>query len=206
MTIAQIRQLSDKTLYVALQSALTSKGYKFFDKGNYNLNLIGIRSGARQAGKFDDLFCAVYRDMGLEVVKRYECTTDAGTYWMQNPMNKKGTSMLVPGQYDKAYKIGKHKGYSALVQSAPLNVWRDNNKDIILDTNVESEWGMFGVNIHRAAAEGKSTINSKWSAGCQVLSSSDDFKELMKIANRSVKIHGDSFTYTLIEENDVRLF
>ena len=40
-----------------------------------------------------------YRDMGLEVVKRYECTTDAGTYWMQNPMSRKGTAMLVPGQY-----------------------------------------------------------------------------------------------------------
>ena len=62
MTIAQIRQLSDKTLYVALQGALTSKGYRFFDKGNYNLNLIGIRSGARQSGKFDDLFCFPYRD------------------------------------------------------------------------------------------------------------------------------------------------
>lgn len=204
MTRREILNATDETLYDALKSALFKLGYSFFDNGDYNLNIIGIRSGARQAGLFDDVLCCAYREKGVKKVKRYEATTDAGTYWLQNPMNKKGTAMMVPGQYKKAYKIGKHTGYLALVQSKPIKVYRDNNRDIILDVDSATiEEGMFAVNIHRASAITKSKLNTNWSAGCQVVSSPDDFKELMGLARKSEALYGNDFTYTLIEENNI---
>jgi hypothetical protein len=202
MTKLYLLNTTDETLYDALKEALIKLGHSFFDNGDYNLNLIGIRSGARQAGLFDDILCCAYREKGVKKVKRYEATTDAGTYWYKNPMNAKGTAMMVPGQYKGAYKIGKHTGYLALVQSKPIKVYRDNNRDIILDVDSATiEEGMFAVNIHRASAITKSKLNTNWSAGCQVVSSPSDFKELMGLARKSESLYGNSFTYTLVEEN-----
>ena len=40
--------------------------------------------------------------------------------------------------------------------------------------------------------------------GCQVFKRVKDFDEFMKIVKKSKKIHGNSFTYTLIESNDIK--
>ena len=60
---------------------------------------------------------------------------------------------------------------------------------------------LFGINIHRATkyAGKKSTQVDKWSAGCQVIASNDDWKEFMSICRKSRDTWGNSFTYTLIE-------
>ena len=70
MTRREILSATDETLYDALKSALSKLGYSFFDNGDYNLNIIGIRSGARQAGLFDDVLCCAYREKGVKKVKR----------------------------------------------------------------------------------------------------------------------------------------
>ena len=46
-------------------------------------------------------------------------------------------------------------------------------------------------------------LNIKWSAGCQVIAANDDFTSFMKICNKSKDIWGNSFTYTLIESDDL---
>jgi hypothetical protein len=65
--------------------------------------------------------------------------------------------------------------------------------------------GIFGINIHRATAKtgGKSTRVDKWSAGCQVISSNDDFAVFMKICRKAREVWGNSFTYTLLESKDI---
>ena len=63
--------------------------------------------------------------------------------------------------------------------------------------------GMFGINIHHASYHGTSTQVNKWSAGCQVIASIDDFNTLMSLANKSKKQYGNSFTYTLLDEQDL---
>jgi hypothetical protein len=40
--------------------------------------------------------------------------------------------------------------------------------------------------------------------GCQVFKRVKDFDAFMKIVKKSAKIHGNSFTYTLIESNDIK--
>ena len=68
-----------------------------------------------------------------------------------------------------------------------------------------TDTGLFGINIHRATGRsgGKSTRVDKWSAGCQVIAANDDFGLFMEICHKSRAIWGNSFTYTLINSNDL---
>lgn len=185
------------------------KKYAFFTKGDYNLNIIGIRANTTIPNKFDDLICLVYKVEDNWICKAYPATTDPGLYYMQNPMSVKGTAILKEGQYRGAFKIGKHQGkYEALVQNKSLPVYRDGNKDNkhdFIESNVET--GMFGINIHRATGiEGAESVQvDKWSAGCQVIASYNNFKEFMNIVNKASKIYGSTFTYTLINEKDFNI-
>ncbi len=61
--------------------------------------------------------------------------------------------------------------------------------------------GMFGINIHKAGTV--SSFVENWSEGCQVFKRVKDFNEFMAIVNKAKDIHGNHFTYTLIESNDI---
>jgi hypothetical protein len=188
-----------------IKKVLAKKNYLFFENGNYNLNLIGIRTKGTTAGKYDDYMVAIYKDnLGKWVLNHWNITTDAGTHWLKNPMNRKGTALLVPNQYRGAWTIGLHQGkYKALRQFKPVKVYRDSNRDAILDFNTTTiDEGMFGINIHRSNPNRESLINDKWSAGCQVFGDPQDFSEFLVIIDESARRYGDKFTYTLITEED----
>ena len=177
-------------------------GYAWFSGGAYNLNLFGVRSPA-QGNVFNDCICAAYRDDSRAwVVQSWPATCDPGTYWLESPMRTDGTAILIPGQYRSSWKIGLHKGYEALVQCKPVQVWRDNNRDSTIDWGrSKAHKGMFAINIHKAGA--KSSRVDRWSAGCQVLSQAAHFADLMALVHKSAERYGDVFTYTLMEQSEV---
>lgn len=193
-----------------IKDAVTKKGYKWFESGNYNLNIVGVRNSETDnvvTNKFDDCLTLSYNVDGEEKFHCFGATTDPGTHWEQNILNKDGVAILVPGQYRSSHKIGLHAGkYEALRQDKPLKVYRDKNKDGIYDMLEENiHEGIYGINIHRATKwEGKkSTQIDKWSAGCQVIAANDDFRLFMEIAHNAENIWGNAFTYTLIESKDI---
>jgi len=201
--------ISTKCLKADFKKVLENKGYTFFDKGYYNLNIIGVRhEGKDVTNKFDDFLVVIYNTPTENNVKRiYACTTKPGKKAMNNPTNSKGTAILKEGQYRGAYKIGYHKGqYKALCQAKPLPVYRDNNKDNKYDLNpLTIDNGVFGINIHKAGnRDGGSTIVDGWSYGCTVFSKKIDFEQFMRLVERSAKLYGNSFTYTLINEKDLK--
>ena len=180
-----------------LKKALKNKGYEVFTNGH--LNVVGVRLNHTVTNKFDDVLIAFTDDGGVSM----DCTTDPGSYYMKHPMTAKGTAILAPGQYVDAYAIGKHKGqYDAIVQVAPVTVFRDNNGDGVYDYE-HPETGMFGINIHRANAVVRSKQVDKWSAGCTVVADPDDFRYLMSMVRRHTRNYGPRITYTLIEEGDI---
>lgn len=184
------------------------KRYAYFTKGAYNLNIIGIRHlGNVVTNKFDDALVVIWTDtQGHTYRKVFECTTQPGISYMGNTMgNVEGTAILVPGQYRGAYKIGLHKGkYKALVQAKPVKVYRDNDKDKEYDYNPTTiDEGYFGINIHKAGTD--SVIVNNWSAGCTVLAKEEDFKALMRLANKQIENGlGSTFTYTLVNQEDLK--
>lgn len=186
-----------------IKAVMAKKRYKIF-LGEHNLNLIGIRNaGARHSNDFNDLFCVLYEVDSELVLHCFDCTTDPGLYYRQNPINENGTAVLAPGRYPGLWRIGLHQGkYSALVQARPVGVYRDSDGNASVDAMGELDVGWHGINCHRATASGKSVRVDKWSAGCQVIAASKDFELLMELAARSAGLYGSQFTYTLLESSD----
>jgi hypothetical protein len=79
-------------------------------------------------------------------------------------------------------------------------VYRDANRDLVFD-ETKTDTGMFGINIHKAGQD--STWVENWSEGCQVFKRVKDFDEFLKICKTAAKIHGNKFTYTLLESKDI---
>ena len=193
-----------------IETAVKAKGYKWFENGNYNLNIVGVRNAEtlnEVTNKFDDHITLSYKVDGEWNYHCFDCTTDPGKHWVENIMRKEGVAILKENQYRGSHKIGLHQGkYEALRQQKPVQVYRDNDLDSnydLLEENIQE--GIFGINIHRATKwEGKkSTQIDKWSAGCQVIAANDDFRLFMEICNKAKDVWGNSFTYTLINSNDL---
>jgi hypothetical protein len=189
--------------------ALKRKGYKIFEQDSkpYNLNIIGIRSNNRKPNSFDDWIVAMWKYKGNWSFYLFEATTDPGLFWLQNPMNPKGTAIVKEGQYPGSHKLGKHNDqYKALQQCGNITVIRDYNRDGSLDYQSDrlDTGNDFCINIHRARLNGKSVLVDKWSAGCQVFADSFQFDQFIKMCDQAVVNWGNSFTYTLINELDLQ--
>lgn len=208
--------MAKKNFYTKCENAnfakiLAEKGYKFFTKGSYNLNIIGVRSdqSRKVTNLFDDALVVVYKTPSGKWQKQiYRITTEPGSYYMVNHMmNPKGTSILAPGQYRGCWGIGKHRGkYKALVQIKPVMVYRDNNRDMVYDLKPEKiDVGLFGINIHRSNEfEPRVYVNS-YSAGCQVFAEPEKFQAFMRLCElQREHFKSNSFTYTLLDESDLK--
>ena len=197
-----------------ITDVMTSKGYKYFTDDNnkgYDVNIIGVRNSetkGRVTNAFDDTITVSYKcEEGVWHYHEFNCTTDPGSHWVENILNEKGVAILKPNQYRGSHKLRLHQGkYLALGQKKDVTVYRDNNRDNNYDLNEsKTDTGVFGINIHRATsrAGGKSTRVDKWSAGCQVIADNDDWHEFLDICQAAREIHGNSFSYTLLESKDI---
>ena len=185
------------------------KGYAWFTKGNYNLNIVGIRSNNNNkvTNQYDDILIVDYNTGNGHKRVCYTITTEPGKYYMQNLGNPKGTAILVPGQYRGCWQIGLHRGkYKALCQKKEVKVYRDGNKNMTYDMTSESiNKGIFGINIHRSNEAWTRKTIDKYSAGCQVFNNHIEFNSFMRLCEEQRKLYGNSFTYTLINEDDMNV-
>ena len=193
-----------------IESTVKSKGYVYFEdvanKG-YDVNIIGVRNsstGNKVTNVFDDILTLSYKDdKGVWQYHEWMNTTEPGKKGVMEYHNVNGVARLVEGQYRGSHEIRKHQGkYDALCQKGILKVYRDANKNLIYDEDKFQEDDNFGVNIHHAGEN--STFVDGWSAGCSVFKKIKDFNEFMKICYKAKEIHGNTFTYTLIESNDIK--
>jgi hypothetical protein len=190
-----------------IEAVVKAKGYAWFEgTKDFDLNIVGIRNsstGTAVTNLFDDWMTVSYKENGEWKFFQWNCTTDPGTKAVMEFHAENGVARVVPGQYRGSHMIGLHQGkYEALKQQKPVKVYRDKNKDKNFDTNVIEE-GIFGINIHRSSATGTSTYVENWSEGCQVFANIEDFNKFMTICRKAKDIHGNSFTYTLIESSDI---
>ena len=189
-----------------LKHIAKTEGYQIYTEP-YKLNIWGFRSKNELPNTFDDELHVFFKTSKARFSKWmyfvFKCTTDPGTYWLNNPMTPKGTAMLAPNQYKDAYKIDLHRGkYYALCQKLKkVNVIRDYNRNALLDFyNGNLDRGMFGINIHRARQTGTTYTVDNFSAGCQVFQKASEFNFFMKLCEQHRKWHSNAFTYTLIDK------
>jgi hypothetical protein len=188
-----------------IEKAVKAKGYAWFEGAkDFDLNIVGVRNSAtgnKVTNAFDDVITVSFKENGNWAYKEWANTTDPGTKGVKEFHNAAGVARLVEGQYRGSHAIGLHQGkYEALRQVKPVKVYRDANRDMTYDETKIQE-GIFGINIHKAGVD--STFVENWSEGCQVFKRAADFEEFMTICRKAAKIHGASFTYTLIESKDI---
>lgn len=205
-----VKGLHAKLIAEQVKSVMDKKGYVFFENGIFNVNIVGIRSKEKKSNKFDDTILLIYKNKKQEwEVHSAVITTDPGEKYLVHPINKKGAAILVPNQYRGVYKLDTHArhnakfAHEALCQrGGKLKVWRDGNKDKMLDHDPETtEEGWYGINIHRSKL-GTAEYVGSYSAGCQVFKNGTDYRLFLDVVKRSASIHGNSFSYTLLEEKD----
>ena len=203
-------KLYDKCLVYDFEKLFKEKGYAYFKNGNYNLNIIGVRknNNNKVTNLYDDCLVLIYNTpTGKNVRQVYNITTEPGTYYMTiKPMNKKGTAILVPGQYRATWQLGLHKGkYKALCQRKPVKVYRDGNMNMTYELNPKKvDEGIFGINIHRSNEAWTRTTVDQYSAGCQVFNNPRDFAAFIRFCEKQRELYGNNFTYTLINEEDMK--
>ena len=190
-----------------IEKAVKGKGYAWFEgTKDYDLNIVGVRNSAtgnKVTNVFDDKITVSYKLNGEWQFHEWNATTDPGKKGVMEYHNAAGVARLVEGQYRGSHSIGLHQGkYKALKQAKPVKVYRDPNRDLTYDETKIAE-GIFGINIHRSSATGTSTYVENWSEGCQVFSTITDFDKFMALCEKASAIHGNSFTYTLIESSDL---
>ena len=188
-----------------IEKAVEAKGYKYFENGEFNVNVIGVRNSApgnKVTNVFDDWLTLSYKENGVWKFFIWNATTDPGKAPQLLGNNGTGTARVVPGQYPGSHMVRLHQGkYEALGQKGNISVYRDADKDLEYDTDKITTGSNYGINIHKAGKD--STWIDHWSHGCQVFKRVKDFDEFMKICKKAAKIHGNSFTYTLIESKDI---
>lgn len=190
-----------------IEAAVKSKKYSWFEAGDLNVNVVGVRNlavGRAVTNLFDDTLTLSYKENGVWKFHSWVITTDAGRKGVKNFSNPKGVARLIPNQYRGMHIIRLHQGkYEALGQNKPCSVWRDKNKDMTFDETV-IDTGLFGINIHRSSPTTQSEYVENWSEGCQVFKRVKDFNEFMAICRKARAIHGNSFTYTLLTSLDIK--
>lgn len=184
-----------------LRQVLFMRGHRLLMRP-FELNIVGVRSKNRVANSFDDTIHVFYLDGNANwQIHSFAATTDPGTHWLQQPLNASGTAILKPAQYLGAYQLGMHRGkYLALVQRKPVTVFRDSNRNNVLDMGAKQETGMFGINIHHACEHGTTKAVDAHSAGCQVFANADDFAKFIRLCENQKAKYGNSFTYTLLDD------
>ena len=193
-----------------IKNTVIKKGYKWFNDDvnkNYDVNIVGVRNNApsvadKVTNVFDDFLTISFKENSNWQFFCWNATTDPGKKGVQQFHNKKGVARLIPGQYRGVWSVDKHQGkYDALCQRlGNVTVWRDANKDLVFEEKT-TDTGMFGINIHKAGQD--STWVENWSEGCQVFKRVKDFDAFMSICKKAAKIHGNKFSYTLLESTDI---
>ena len=137
-----------------IKTAVVAKGYKWFEGGDYMLNIIGARNsstGQKVTNLFDDHITLSYTVDGEEKFHCWPATTDPGTKGVMKFGNKAGVARLVEGQYIDSHIMRLHAGkYEALGQNKPVKVYRDlmlkhshENTRIVVDLRSKGAIGHF---------------------------------------------------------------
>jgi hypothetical protein len=159
---------------------------------------------------FNDLrlVLRVNRAGNPQIVDAWEATTEPGRHFTINKENPLGAARIAFGQY-KAWSIGTHKfgkpsAHEALVQTAPIRVFRDLNQDFerIGDQVFD---GIFGINQHWGFDLKKSDIGQA-SAGCLVgrtKAGHRSFMALCKADPRRIANNSYRFVTTVLPADDL---
>ena len=155
-------------------------------------------ANANKPNEFNDLRVVIQLTAAgvPKITGMWQATTEPGRYWTLRPMNSKGAARIAFGQW-KCWTVGIHnESHEALVQTAPLMVWRDKNKDFSRAGDV-SDTGLFGINQHWGYDSPKTDLGHS-SAGCLVGRMKTGHREFMKLIKSDARYKAGGAAYRFI--------
>jgi hypothetical protein len=206
--LSTIRMPTESNMADRVIAAMQRKGYAV-DRGPDEINIVYVEGmdpdGTRNTNdpnKWNDLRLTIrFKDEKPEIIGSWAATTEPGRFFTDNPINPKGAARIDFGQY-KAWQVGMHRGdQEALVQTRPVTVCRDQNKDG-LRIGDEVDTGLFGLNQH----EGYNQAQADKLAGSLVGQSTVGHGEFMTIVKSDRRYRLDRsyiFTTTILPALDV---
>lgn len=210
-------------LFNKVNNLAERKDYKIFKSNNrnYNVNIWFIRNSDITVDAFNDICFLFYKEFKTNkwVGKLYKVSTNPGLYYLNNPLNKQGTAIVVPGQYIKTHKIDLHKRGTSSEHEAFCHrkgvvlVYRDNNKDSILDIGGDIYRNGAGLNSHRPTNYSQKTGKvNRSSAGCLIHATREQFDKsndkksketFMGILRNSELNYGEWMSFVLDESKEL---
>jgi hypothetical protein len=194
--------------YEEIKSIYIRNGYPFETKP-YRINHYGRRNAdLKTVDQWNDIRGVAYTDMfGVGHCLEFKATTKPGLSGLQNPINKGGTFILMPGFYQNCWKIGKHNigkqhEHEALVQngSGIFKGWRDNNKDGVFDFSGKIYRDVTGLNDHGARTFDVIRVGG-FSLACQVTHEMFEQELKMTLAKRDAELNlTDVTSYALFQD------
>ena len=133
---------------------------------------------------FDDLRMLMQIDAAgnSRIAASWEGTVKPSTVWTMHPMDPRGAARIAFGQY-KSWCVGIHHpgkstAHEALVQSAPITIFRDTNKTFRREGRTYT--GLFAINQHWGYNAPKGDLGNT-SAGCLVGRLEDGHRQFMSM-------------------------
>ncbi|MDX1903796.1 MAG: hypothetical protein SFU27_06510 [Thermonemataceae bacterium] len=202
-----------------IKAVMQKKEYVFFEKGDYNLNLIAVRENDSFENTFSDTLYVIYKVKGIWQMLVLPWTTLAGTKGIggeQKPLTGAqtgtgvdGVAVIVEGQYRSVFNfVDTYTGFSKYPffnQVQPMNYYRDNDRDGKITRTGKVYRGNYATLLHRMSNNGVASneVNTEWaswSQGCNGCPE-PEFARLVELTRKAVKLHGTLFTYTLLHAN-----
>jgi hypothetical protein len=202
--------------YSELKEVMERKKYKFF-LSNLSLNCIWERTSDEITNHFTDFLHIAYLQLNPKskllksVVITIPTTTKPGLKGsILEPTTVNGvtgTAIIKPGQYlgtwefrDTSFEFSK---YPYFRQIGLIDYWRDGDKDTHIDKIQDQENKLFGTHWHimsQIGTYGSGQVNN-WSLGCMG-AAEPEFKKILPIIRKSVKLYGNKFSGTILESKD----
>jgi hypothetical protein len=171
-------------------------------------NKLGVKKESTNQDRFvDALYFIPQGAKDGDPVIPYQITTAPSlAYYGKKPMNPVGTGIKLPGEtlYFLQENELSHGKYKMMVEAEPIDVGRYEIGVDKFDTYKPSKKSKerTGMHIHRSSTKGEGVCVGPWSAGCQVFSDPEEWKDFISKAEAQTN-NGPKFLYSLVELDSI---
>ncbi|HNX01360.1 MAG TPA: hypothetical protein PLE74_12745 [Candidatus Cloacimonadota bacterium] len=153
---------------------------------------------------FNDVETVLYNagDGKSLILEKFWCTTDPGLTGLLKPENHQGCAILAEGYNKSAWKLGLHTGKRALVQCAPIWIFRDNDRTnkLSFNGNPRQVTGT-GIDNHRCREDRIVQYVDDFSHGCCSVPNFRDMERILFLMEKQRSIGlGDKVSFGLVNE------
>lgn len=213
-----------------IRDTVKDLGFPFFEKGDYNLNFVWLRTDLHITNRFTDYAYCLYLLGGKPQIVSIHATTKPGLKGsIDKPVTVDGITGTAIIKHTQFYKggwkfIDSSAGFSShpyFMQVGKIDYWRDGDKDLEIDIQqnkadkdaylvVEQEDKVYGTHWHRMSNAREVNIPilnlpvNNWSLGCMG-APIQEFDKFLIPTRESVKRFGSTFSGSVIYLGDTKL-